>query len=634
MASSARLWPVTSLTPMSDTAPPPATSSLGARVGHVLTDIRAVTDRQAKIALTALVPLSLIAAFFELVGIVLVVPLLSVLSDTGGSGTSIVDWLADLLGTDDRSTLATVLAIAVLVAFVLKTVITLGIRWWSFGAIAQSEARTATRLFDAYLYAPYEFHLQRSSSEAVRNLNESIPIAYQQMLTGVVNLVSEGLLVLAITALVIYATPWAAIGLTAYFVVVGYVYVKVVLRRVPRIGARFQVVSQEHFSLVSQVFGAMKQVIVQNEQPEFAERYEGNRQENARLRQRLAFIGDLPRLYFELAFIVGVVVLTLILVQSERSDRALGILGLLFAAGLRLLPSLNRLFNAFTGIRSGRPALGIVAQTRRDLLTARWEEPEVGDPTDLSGPARLDGVTFGYPNRPTPALQGVTMEIAPGSTVGVVGPSGAGKSTLVDLLLGLYRPQEGSFTAGGVDVTEHLWAWHERVGLVPQDVYLMDTSLRENIAFGRRPDDIDDDAVQRAVEQAELAEFVAGLPEGLATKVGERGVRVSGGQRQRIGIARALYRDPELLVLDEATSALDTITEQRITETVHHLHGRLTIVIVAHRLSTVRRCDQIVFLVDGRVRRIGTFDEVRDAEPEFAALVARSDLGAHEPSPG
>jgi ATP-binding cassette, subfamily B, bacterial PglK len=593
---------------------------------ELLADIRAVTDRQAKLALIALVPLSVLAALFELLGVVLVVPLLAVLSGTGGTGQGIVNRVADFFGTEDRSTLATILALCVLVAFVLKTVITLGIKWWSYGALAESEARTSIRLFDSYLFAPYSFHAQRSSAEALRNLTESVPITYQQALTGVVGVVSEGTVVILITLLVVVAAPVAALGLMAYFLVVGLVYGRVVLRRTPRLGQRYQTVAAEGLTVMTQSFGAIKQIIAANKQPTFAERFLKNRKLMAVIRQKVQFVGEVPRLYLELAFVVGVVLLTLTIVQLENTDRALGILVLFFAAGLRLLPALNRLFNAVTSMRVGRAALSSVADINRELRTATREREDRSVAPQMTGPIRLNDVTFSYPAAHRPALNQVSIDIQRGSTVGVVGPSGAGKSTLVDLMLALHQPTAGQLLVGDADIDAHPEAWRDRVGLVPQDVYLLDAPLRENIAFGDPPDEIDDGLVAQVVAEAELTELIASLPEGLNTSVGERGVRLSGGQKQRVGIARALYRRPELLLLDEATSALDTITEQRITKTIESLHGHATIVIVAHRLSTVRYCDQIVFLVGGHVKARGTFEELILQEPQFAELVRSSEL--------
>ena len=225
-------------------------------------------------------------------------------------------------------------------------------------------------------------------------------------------------------------------------------------------------------------------------------------------------------------------------------------------------------------------------------------------------------------------LSDVSITVPRGVSLALVGGSGAGKSTLVDLILGLNTPDEGAITADGADIQGDLPAWRAGIGLVPQEVWFTDGSLRENITFGVEADDVDMDALRAAVTQADLDDFVASLPEGLETGMGERGARLSGGQRQRIGIARALYARPQLLVLDEATSALDNITERRVTETIHQLSGSMTMIIVAHRLSTVRTCDMLVLLREGRVAAVGTFDEVARNDAEFARMV---ELGSLEP---
>ena len=240
------------------------------------------------------------------------------------------------------------------------------------------------------------------------------------------------------------------------------------------------------------------------------------------------------------------------------------------------------------------------------------------------GDVTVRGLTFAYADQPdTLVLRGVDLDIRAGRTVAVVGSSGAGKSTFIDILLGLHRPLDGEVTAGGTSIFANLPAWQRALAVVPQDVMLLDETLRANIAFD---EEVDDERLSEAVARAQLNDLVRGLPEGLDTEVGERGVRLSGGQRQRIGIARALYRRPAMLVLDEATSALDNETERRLTDTIESLRGTMTMVIVAHRLSTVRHCDQLIFMSQGRVATVGTFDEVAAANAEFAHLVALGQL--------
>jgi ABC-type multidrug transport system fused ATPase/permease subunit len=239
---------------------------------------------------------------------------------------------------------------------------------------------------------------------------------------------------------------------------------------------------------------------------------------------------------------------------------------------------------------------------------------------------RVEGVTFTHDGREDPAVKDVSFSVPAGSAVALVGASGAGKSTIVDIMLGLYSPSSGRVTANGTDIRTILPEWQQSLGLVPQEVYLLDDDLRANIAFGEPDDQIDETRLAQAIAGAQLEELVASLPEGLETFVGERGVRLSGGQRQRIGIARALYTRPRLLILDEATSALDNETERRISETIHALHGSVTIIIVAHRLSTVRDCDQVVLLDGGEVAAVGGFEELQLVSPDFARMVELGNL--------
>jgi ABC-type multidrug transport system fused ATPase/permease subunit len=288
------------------------------------------------------------------------------------------------------------------------------------------------------------------------------------------------------------------------------------------------------------------------------------------------------------------------------------VVGLFAAAAFRLLPSMNRVLTALHGLRYGLPVI--------DMLHAELTRPLVADEAGDAGAAgagfsrgiRIDALSYRYPGAPAAALDRLTLDIRAGETLGIVGSSGSGKSTLVDLLLGLLTPESGRIEADGRDIRDDLRGWRSQIGYVPQSIYLTDDTLRRNIAFGIPDDRIDDAAVARALAFAQLDGFVAAQPEGVHSFVGERGVRLSGGQRQRIGIARALYHDPPILVLDEATSALDVATEAEVMKAVAALQGRKTIVIVAHRLSTVEQCDRLCRLESGRAVQTGSPAEVLD----------------------
>jgi ABC-type multidrug transport system fused ATPase/permease subunit len=346
----------------------------------------------------------------------------------------------------------------------------------------------------------------------------------------------------------------------------------------------------------------------------------------ARLRE---ILGSLPRYLLEILFILGIglILLTNVLASGQDGGPAtVGLTALFVAAGFRILPSVTGLLSNVASVRFGEHFLEIV---HTEVLAAR----QVHATTEAPAPKlpfrdelRVEEVSFRYPDGDEDALTGVSITIAQGGSVALVGGSGAGKTTLLDVILGLHDPREGRVKVDGVDIADVKRRWQANIAYVPQDVYLLDGTMAENIAFDQAKGDIDPGLLQSAIEQAQLEELVAQLPSGVDTPIGEKGSRLSGGQRQRVGIARALYRQPELLVLDEATSALDNETEHRINETIRALSGDITVLVVAHRLSTVRHADQVVFMKGGRVECVGTFDEVRQQNPEFERLASLGSL--------
>ena len=339
----------------------------------------------------------------------------------------------------------------------------------------------------------------------------------------------------------------------------------------------------------------------------FVNQYDRHARVSASLSVRQIVMAQIPRMWLELVAVSTLCALAGTMLWQGRDSRDMvGSLGLFATAAFRLLPSVNRLALAAQNFRFGASGLKAI----QDDLKLFTSPPEASRKMEFRRSIAIEGVTFRFSNTSAPALDAVSMSIPYGAAVGIVGGSGAGKSTAVDLLLGLLEPNGGRITVDGVDIRDNLRGWQDMVGYVPQSIYLCDESLRENVAFGVPPEEIDEQALERAIRAARLDDFVASLPEGLSTVVGERGVRLSGGQRQRIGIARALYHDPAVLVLDEATSALDTATESEVMAAVNALQGAKTLVIIAHRLSTVEQCDIVYRLDRGRVVGSGTLAEV------------------------
>jgi ATP-binding cassette subfamily C protein len=338
----------------------------------------------------------------------------------------------------------------------------------------------------------------------------------------------------------------------------------------------------------------------------------------------------MPRLLVESTFVCGALLVVILLtLQGYRGADVLPLLGLYAYAGFRIIPSANRILWKINEIGYGATA---VHQLYDDYMVivrnaADADDASAGESMPFTDRIVVAGVAYTYPGSHTPALHDVHLTIRRGESIGIVGPTGAGKSTLVDLLIGLLQPSCGRIMIDGVALPERRRSWQRQIGYVPQTIFLADDSLRRNITLGIPDDDIDDDKVQAAVRMAQLEAFVASLADGLNTFVGERGMRLSGGERQRVGIARALYHEPEALVFDEATSALDSCTEGEVVRAIEALHGVKTLVIIAHRLSTVRHCDQLVLLQRGRVAGCGSFDELVERNADFRAMALLTELG-------
>lgn len=575
-------------------------------------------DRRTTKRFTLALVGSIVISVAEVLATLLVIPLMQLITQIP-SGS--LDLIRRMLGQPDDNTLAIVLAAAVGVGFIGKSVLALTIRWWTIGFVSRRMVDASADLMRYYLHAPYSLHVQRGSADLLRRVNDSMSNVFGLILVPAVSIVTDAVTVAGMTIALLIAAPAPTVLAAVIFGLGGYLMQRYTKQTTMRASWAITDSSLVAMRYALQSFGGIKEIKLRNEQDVFVEGYAAAKMESAMQNRTITFLSDFPKYATETLFVIGIGAMTAVLFAQQSSGQALGILALFAVAGFRVMPGTVRVVAALNTIRSGGPSLDLV---EGDIQAMRATPPprlEVRQPMRLEDELRVDGVGFRYDDATTDVLTGCHLAVPAGSSLALVGSSGAGKSTLVDLLLGLQTPTAGRITADGEDTVTRRAEWQAGLAVVPQDVFLLDGSLRDNISFSPQSGDTDEDHLLRVVQHAQLEELVAELPDGLDTHVGERGTRLSGGQRQRVGIARALYRDPQMLVLDEATSALDNETEHRISETVRGLHGDVTLIIVAHRLSTVRYCDQIALLSAGRVAATGTFDGLRRENEEFARLV-------------
>lgn len=592
----------------------------------VLGKLNDIFDRSTKRKLVFAIIGSVVVAMLDTVAIALVLPLVDLATgaspDSGPAG-----FISRLLGNPGSRTLTVILTLSVVGLFVLKDLGSMAFMWWMTGFNFRERVKTSSRLLRHFLVSPYTTVARRSSSELVRTMNDSVGHVFNYTVQGLANAISSTIAVAAIVAALLVVAPLATLALVAYFGIAALLYMRVVKPRAAAAGGVMTAASVGAWRTAFAALGGIKELHIRGTQEHFVHNYYTASMRASQAGRVAAFLGMLPKYILEILFILAVGLVLLVSTASSGGS-VVGLLALFVAAGFRALPSVTGLLGSLSGIKVGAASLDVIHD---EVMAARRlaDQPrQVASALPFDRELRLEDVTFRYPDGDEDVVRSVSLTIPRGSSLALVGGSGAGKTTLVDLILGLHQPSTGRILVDGVDITTAMQGWQNNVGYVPQDVYMLEATLAENIAFDLDRQDIDADRLQRAIRQAQLDGLVLELSEGVETQLGERGTRLSGGQRQRVGIARALYREPALLVLDEATSSLDNETEHRISRTISQLHGNVTVLIVAHRLSTVRSADQIAFLKGGHVATIGTFDEVRDHNPEFARLV---ELGSLEP---
>ena len=534
--------------------------------------------------------------------------------------------LAALGIATDRGTILGTGAVVALF-FVLRSLVLLAVARAQSRVVADTIAGVSTRIFARYLAAPYPVHLRHTSSELAVDTTVAVERAVDSGLGASAQLFAETVVSLGLLAILMVTAPLVTMVTAASLALFVATTLRLMKRNSAKWGRARETLGRQNLKDAQEALGGIREIKILGREEAFRTTFVEAQEALARARGHHGWLINLPRIAIESIFVACVVlVIALATLGGKPARELVPLLGLFAYAGFRLIPAANRFLLHVDAVRGAASAI--------DRLRAHVEEfrPETAPATagDAAAPMhfqallQLEGVSFRYGDDQPLVLRDVSVTIQRGQSIGVVGPTGAGKSTLIDVLFGLLQPTSGRVTVDGVDIRGARGAWQRRIGYVPQAPFLFADTIRRNIALGIAPDQVDERRLREALQLAQLADFVDTLPGGVDTRVGERGIRLSGGQRQRVAIARALYNDPDLLVLDEATAALDNKTERDVTSAIEQLRGRKTLIVIAHRLSTVERCDALIFLSAGKVEAMAPFAQLMRESAAFRAMAMAS----------
>ena len=485
-------------------------------------------------------------------------------------------------------------------------------------------------IFRRYMEAPYDELSMRNSGDLIVNVNHAPYFISTRILASAIYMVTEGLTILGIVGVLLYAEPAVAAITSLSLGAVMIIFYSIFRSFFARWGKETMVFEGEATKTVTEALRCIKEIHTLGCESFFQDIFDAARSKLVVTNSKLGFVGTLPRFVSETMIVWAISLVIVLIISSGRSDtELLTTLGLFGVAGFRLMPSINRLTVALATIKGGEAALIQVSSDLSTFAPINRLEPDDSPASNdmaFSQSLRLENMNFRYPGSSQSVLNNISVEITKGSFLGIVGGTGAGKTTLIDVILGLLQPQSGKVLLDSELIDTQSASWKRKIAYVPQDISLIDDSIRRNIALGISDENVDPHQIDQAVKLAAVSEMIMDLDAGLETIVGEQGVKLSGGQRQRIGIARALYRDAELIIMDEATSALDPEVEHEIVDTLSTLSGEKTIIIIAHRLSTVQHCDQLIMLEKGAVRDSGNFEQLRRRNSQFERMVQYAEI--------
>jgi len=568
-----------------------------------------IFNKKQKLAFLGLFVIEFIGSLLELLGVSMLIPFMElVMEPTRLTNKPGVGQIMNVLGISDSRELIMWVVAAMILIYAIKNLYLVFMTYMQQQVINRNRLEMELQMMSYYVRQPYMFHVQHNSSEMQRTILSDVGNVFE-VLSNVFLLLSE---VLTSTMLIIMLIRTDVTITVVTILLLGIfmlVYFKVFKRRLYEYGRISQYYGAEGIKYINQMFHGVKEIKVYRSENYFINAFASGRRRQISMMKRGAFFQTTPKYFMEMITTCGVLGILFIKLATGASITDLVVQLTVFAmAAYRVLPSANHITSELAFIFNTRASVDLVYDAihndhitfEKQLLELKPENQKINQ-TDELGDVEMNHLSFRYPEGKYYILKDASLMIKGGTSVALKGPSGAGKTTTADLILGILEPLEGGITYNGADIRELGKEWYNHVGYIPQSIYLSDDSIRTNVAFGiEQPDDA---RVWKALEEAQLKEYVESLPDGLDSMIGENGVRISGGQRQRIGIARALYRNPEILILDEATSALDNETEKAVMESIDYLKGKKTLVIIAHRLSTLQNCDEVYEVKEGKITR-------------------------------
>lgn len=577
----------------------------------LLKKLSAILDRGQKIRILGLMVLILIGGLLETASASLILPLVSaILDEEKFAENRYVMQIRELLGIESIRTFTLCMLGFIIAIYIFKAVFLILQTYLLARFANKNRARCTTNLLWQFLHRPYEYYLYAETSDIIRTIYGDMDNIFN-LLLQCMNFASE-LVVSLCLGVFLLITDWKMCLLMVLLLgVLTLINVKVIKKHLNIAGEGSRITQAGMYKWILQGASGIKDVKVLRKEYYFTDRYSDSAEGYADNQIKYNVLTNLPRLLIEAVAILGILIYVMIsMLMGVNIASLMTTIAAFAVAAMRLLPSVNRLNTYIANIAYFEPALDYIYE---NVNTKGLSEENVlitHNPTEEYVPAlsfkdtiKLNDITFAYPNTDKNIFTHADMTVPIGASVGVVGASGAGKSTIVDIMLGLLEVKSGEILCDGIDAIEHYPEWLSHIGYIPQTIYMLDDSIRRNIAFGVDDSDIDDDRVWAVLKEAQMMDFVKDLPDGLDAQIGERGVRISGGQRQRLGIARALYHNPQILIFDEATSALDNDTETAIMDAIDSLHGQKTMVIIAHRLRTIENCDIIYEVKDEKINR-------------------------------